>query len=577
MERAQADAVLARYQPARYHRYDEMTELLQACAARWPDLCRLEVAGTSPEGRSIWSATLTNVRTGPDTAKPAYHINGQHHAGEVTAAAVSLYTIWWLLTNYGKDPRATELLDTRAVYVMPRLAVDGAEWYLDHPQMLRSSPLLYPELEQRDGLVPEDMDGDGRILMMRIPHPQGDWKVSEQDARLLVRRRPEDREGAFYRLMVEGRVRGEYQGREIKPLSGSAYDWERGFDFNRNYPTNWQPEYRQPGSGRYPFDRPETRALADFWLAHRNIGAAMSYHTYSGLNLRPSPLVKDEKLHPHDLALYQAVGRLSEEITGYRTVSVYEDFTVDYTPERLDVGSWLEWAYDEQGVMGFEMELWDWPYITGVEKRSFKKLRDLSDAEREADELKKLAWIDRELPPGEGFIPWRSFQHPQFGPVEIGGYDPKYLVQNPPLNLLEAECQQNCLFTVEHALTLPLLRVGKVEAVRLGAGLYKLSVEVRNEGYLPTNVTQVALALKQTKPIVAALALPEGARLIAGQPRMEIGHLEGWGAPVAGPWGGRAPETTRWVDWVVQAPEGARLTVRIAHDRGGTVAREVAL
>ena len=64
--------------------------------------------------------------------------------------------------------------------------------------------------------------------------------------------------------------------------------------------------------------------MADFWLGHPNIGAAMSHHTRSGLNLRPSPLVPDEKMNQHDLALYKAVGALSEQITGYKTVSVYE-------------------------------------------------------------------------------------------------------------------------------------------------------------------------------------------------------------------------------------------------------------
>jgi murein tripeptide amidase MpaA len=578
MDATTAAAVLERYDPARYLGYAEMTALLQASAARWPDLCRLEQTGTSPEGRVVWSVTLTNFTTGPDTAKPAYHINGQHHAGELTASAAALYTIWWLLTEYGRDRRATELLDTRAVYVLPRIAVDGAEWYLNNPQMLRSSPLRYPEVEEPEGHVPDDVDGDGRILTMRIAHPDGEWRVSAADPRLLVRRRPEDREGTFYRLLPEGRTRPAYRGRELKPLSASAYDRERGFDFNRNYPTNWKPQHRQPGSGRYPFDRSEVRAMADFWVSHPNIGGAMSYHTYSGLNLRPSPLLPDEKLNQRDLALYTALGRLSEAITGYRTVSVYEEFTADYSPDRLDIGSWLEWAYDELGVLAFEMELWNWPYIAGVPKRPFKELKKLTDEEREQDELLKLQWIDRELGPGEGFIPWRPFDHPQYGRVEIGGYDPKYLGQNTPLKLLAKESHDNCLHTVELALALPLLRIRAVEAVRLGEGLYKLSVNLANEGYAPTNVTEVALRTRRTQPVTARLQLPGGARLAAGREKVEIGHLPGWGL-TSGAFirTAAAPVPEAWVDWVVRAAPGTVVTVRVEHDRGGTVERSVTL
>src|SRR3954467_5874012 len=36
------------------------------------------------------------------------------------------------------------------------------------------------------------------------------------------------------------------------------------------------------------------------------------------------------------------------------------------------------------------------------------------------DDLKMLAWSDNEMG-GRGFIDWYPFQHPQLGPVEVGG------------------------------------------------------------------------------------------------------------------------------------------------------------
>lgn len=583
MTEQEARSVLERYDSSKYQRYHEITDFLHAWAALYPGLCRVESIGKSREGRDIWSVTLTNFATGDDTVKPGYHINGQHHSGEVTAAAVAMYTIHYMLTNYGKDSAVTELMDTRATYILPRIAVDGAEWYYDNPQMLRSSPLLYPTPEEPEGLRPTDINGDGIILQMRIPHPQGEWKVSAKDPRLMVRRQPEDREGTFYRIYTEGVMKERtpegykehYDGRAIYGDPGGPYARERSYDFNRNYPTNWKPQHRQPGSGLYPFQHPEVRAMAEFWLKHPNIGAAMSYHTRSGMNLRPSPLVGDEKMNPFDLAMYKAIGKTCERITGYPTVSVYEYFTFDYDPNRLDVGSWLEWCYDEKGVQGFEMELWDFPYITGVKKRPFKELKNLTDEQREEEALLQFQWNDKELD-GKGFTPWTEFDHPQFGKVEIGGWDPKFVGQNPPEKLLHQECHKNALFTVEHALSLPLLRVGDVQVKALGGNCYSLAVQVVNQGFLPTNVTQVAVNMKETRGVEVTLA--GDARIVGGQAKQDLGQVPGRGAGTSGPWGGGAsPVTEKWAEWVVQAQPGTTVTVKVKHDRGGKVEKQVTL
>lgn len=583
MQEAEARAILAEYDSSRYYRYAQLTAFLQAWAALYPGFCRLESLGCSPQGREIWQVTLTNQATGDDRAKPAYHINGQHHAGELTASAVPLYTVYYLLTHYGIDPAVTELLDTRTVYLLPRMAVDGAEWYLEHPQQLRSSPLLYPEPEEPEGLRPEDVNGDGKVLQMRIEHPDGGWRISQKDPRLMVRRRPEDREGQFYRLHTEGLImkrteagyQAAYDGRAIGPDPGGPYARERAFDFNRNYPTNWQPQHRQPGSGRYPFDREEVRALARFWVEHPNIGAAMSYHTYSGMNLRPSPLVADEKLNPFDLRMYKLIGEACSRITGYPTVSVYDYFTMDYRPERLDVGSWLEWCYDERGVQGFEMELWAWPYITGVPKRPFKELKNLSDEQREEEALMQLLWNDRELG-GAGFSLWQPFDHPQLGGVEIGGWDSKYVIQNVPPKLLQQECHKNCLFTIQHALALPRLEIGEIRVEQVAARCFKLAVQVNNRGLLPTHVTEVALQLKQSRPVRVSL---EGeCELAGGRREQELGQIPGRGSGGMAVWiNPESPVTERWADWVLLADPGSQVTVRVTHDRGGSLQRRVTL
>ena len=61
----------------------------------------------------------------------------------------------------------------------------------DRPRHIRSSTRRYPWDELPvDGLTPEDIDGDGRILAMRVRDPHGGWKSHPEQPRLLVAREP---------------------------------------------------------------------------------------------------------------------------------------------------------------------------------------------------------------------------------------------------------------------------------------------------------------------------------------------------------------------------------------------------
>src|SRR4029079_10973373 len=79
---------------------------------------------------------------------------------------------------------------TRAFYVIPRLNPDGSEVALaERPRFLRSSVRPWPLPDAQDGLHEEDVDGDGRILFMRVPDPNGAWRAADEDPRLLGPRR----------------------------------------------------------------------------------------------------------------------------------------------------------------------------------------------------------------------------------------------------------------------------------------------------------------------------------------------------------------------------------------------------
>ncbi|MFN8378084.1 MAG: M14 family zinc carboxypeptidase [Anaerolineae bacterium] len=107
-----------------YFKHDELTAHLQALAAAYPGLASLESLGKSWQGRNIWAMTLTNSATGPAADKPAFYIDAHIHAEEVATSHTALYTIWYLLSNYGEDAEATWLLDHTAFYILPRVNPD---------------------------------------------------------------------------------------------------------------------------------------------------------------------------------------------------------------------------------------------------------------------------------------------------------------------------------------------------------------------------------------------------------------------------------------------------------------------
>jgi len=200
-----------------YYRYADFTRILQEIAEANPHLVRIARIGKSHEGRDIWLTVVTRFETGGDKDKPALWVDGNIHATEVAGSMACLYLLNRLIADYGKDADVTRCLDTRAFYICPRLNPDGAEWALaDIPKLIRSSTRPYPyDEEPAAGLAREYIDGDGRVLTMRIPDASGAWKVSNLDSRLLVRRDPAETGGQYYRLLPEGRI-DDYDGVTLK-------------------------------------------------------------------------------------------------------------------------------------------------------------------------------------------------------------------------------------------------------------------------------------------------------------------------------------------------------------------------
>jgi murein tripeptide amidase MpaA len=555
------------YRPDRYFRYDQITSLLRDWEAGHPGLVSMASIGKTFEGRDIWSLTITDRTTGSHDTKPAYFVDANIHAGEVTGCSTVLWLVNHLLTNQG-DETIRRLLRETTLYVVPALSIDGMERILEgRSSRIRSSVRPFPEPDQQDGLVREDLDGNGLVSHMRVRDPNGPWKVSTDDARLMVRRGPDEVGGEYYFVLPEGRIQ-EWDGGAIALAPDLM-----GLDINRNFPLDWAPYWEQPGSGSYPLSEPETRALADFLLAHPNIHGSQHFHTWSAAILRPSARYADEEMPKPDLNIFKAIGELGTEETGYPCISVFHDFA--YDKKKPIRGVAMDWIYEQVGAFPFSTELWSLPRKAGIEVKDF--IEFMRKREDSVD-VAMLKVLDEHVD-GAGYKPWEPFEHPQLGPVEIGGWDYTFTWQNPPGPLLEEVTSGNARFVIRAMGTAPRIVIEQPTAEPIGDGLYKVSVIVQNTGFLPTNVSEKAKTSGVAKPVKVDITLNDADGLVSGKQEQDLGHLSGRSSQYEAMtyMAGYGNTSRARAEWIVQQEPGSTATVRATSSKAGSQSLDITL
>lgn len=548
----------------RYYRHDELTKILQSFADEFRELVEIEDIGRSYEGRAIWLLTATNKKTGAAKDKPAFWCDGNIHASEVSASAAVLYIINRLTKEFGTDKQITRALDTRAFYLLPRVNPDGAEWALaDKPKIIRSSTRPYPHDEDDyEGLEREDIDGDGRILSIRIKDPHGPWKVSEEQPRLMKKRDPAEYGGEYYRLLPEG-IYHNFDGLKLK-----GKKVKEGLDLNRNFPSQWRMESDQFGAGPFPTSEPEIRALVDAIVKRPNICGAITFHTFSGVHLRPPSSKPDEDIPAEDLWNYQIIGEKGKELTGYPAISNYHEFR--YHPKEVITGVFDDWMYEHRGVFAWTTEIWSPQRQAGI--TDYKYIEWFREHPHE-DDIKLLEWSDNKLG-GKGYVDWYEYDHPQLGKVELGGWDPQYAFRNPPPDYLEKEIAPFADWVVWQALISPKLETHKVETNKAGESTV-IRFAVDNAGWLPTYVTRVGRDKKMTRGVIGEIELSPGQALLSGKPRQEGPQLEGRSEVSSAGFGWQLNETdNRHVfEWTLKGSGKVKLIAH--HDRAGRITVEI--
>ena len=464
----------------------EIVKLLKAYAEAYPEWMKLEVIGKGGEGGEIWAVTITNPKTGAASTKPAIYVDAATHANEIQGTEVCLYIINYVLKNYGRLPRVTELLDRGTFYLVPMVNVDSRrKWFTEPstPNYPRTVPVKIDD--DRDGRVDEDgfddLDGDGEITMMRkrVPPGQGRFKLDPKDPRMLIPAQG-DELGEWVLLGTEG-IDNDGDGLVNEDTVGYV-------DPNRTFAGGWQPRYVQAGSSDYPLQVPETRAVAEFVEQHPNIIAGQSFHNSGGYILR-GPGARDGR--PYAALDVRALDLIGKE--GEKMLPHYKYGTPIQTLGYSAWGGTFDHLYLRAGVFALTNEL-----NTGM--------RMFNAPATPADTLK----FNDVLTQGRQFVDWKPYKHPQYGDIEIGGY--KHDTGRPPEGfLLEEECHRNASFVLFHAHHMPRLSVQDPTVRPAGQNLWRLEIPVLNDRGLPT-MAEIARQLKLHRPDVATL---QGAKVIA--------------------------------------------------------------
>jgi len=531
----------------KYHDAAEAASFLRQIEQKYPDLARVSAIGKSFKGQDLLVIELTSRKNKAPGDKPGYYIDGGVHSGELTGSEMVLYLIWHYATNYGKDPAVTELLDTRTLYLRPKFNPDGSDYALKNPDNLRST--VRPWDDDGDGLFDEDkaddLDGDGATTQMRVKSPSGTFRISKDDPRIMVPRAAGETGGEYYLVLTEG-IDNDGDG-------SFNEDGVGGIDMNRNFPRTWALPYLQSGAGTFPLSEPETRATLDFIVAHPNTTGIVHNHTAGGFLYKLPSTEPAENHEADDLQIVKQYADRYTAITGQPS----EDSYAGEGASRH--GTLISWGYFDFGVIGWVPEHW------GGFGRDYNNDKRVSEAER-------LRWNDEELK-GQGFAPWKAFQHPQLGDVEIGGWRRKFTQQNPPPALLEAEIAMKVPWFTEMAMVSPLVAIRDAKATALGGGLFRVDVTVENTGYMPTNITRRAITAELAKPVRATLKL-NGAALVDGMPVVSLGNLPGRrGITSAAP-----RQNVATASWVVRAVASATdVLIEVVSEKGGTERRRVPL
>ncbi len=609
--------------PPQYHTYEQMTTALRRLVRAHGSLATMESLGKTHEGRDIWVVEIAN-RAGTRVEDRAGLLVAATFEGDrVVGSEMALATVEHFLTRYESDADVRERLDNHVLYVIPRVNPDAAEEMFANVRTGRRTNLT-PYDDDNDARTdedgPEDLNGDGVITLMRARDPLGPYVTHPDDARLMKKAEPSKGEAGAYQLYWEG-IDDDGDGFFNEDWVGGV-DLNRNFPHEYPY---YAPDAGRhmvseaesralmafmvahrniamvltfgasdnlvtaPGSDgklaapkavlQYDF---ADAAIAEARSAGIFAPPRTSFFGFGGFRFggRPPSDAGDQSAARRPPAQQPATAvdrgdldyfkKISDQ---YREITEVKEIATTRTPK----GTFFEWAYYQFGVPAFSAPGWgpvakETPADTAQGAEAPRPPRPPAGrapgrpgggAAAPADEgvdLKLLQWMDaQEI---DGFVAWQPYQHPDLGEVEIGGFKP-YALTNPPEAELPRLGEAHARFTTYLMSLFPAVRIADVDVTDHGGGVFEITADVANTGFLPTALAQGVRA-RAVAPVMVQLGVDPSAIVTGDAKTSFIPSLDGSGA-------------RKRYTWMVRGRAGAQIELRVRSQKSGLDATTITL
>lgn len=507
------------YAQSDYSNRQQLAQRVAALSSQYPEYVKTQSLVKTLGGSDIWFIT---IGTGQTDQKPAVAVVGGIEGKHLLGVELAIGFAEKLLANAQTDS-IRQLLEAQTFYVFPNMSPDATEQYFAALQYERSGnakPLDY----DRDGQMGEDgyddLNGDGKITLIRVEDPTGTHIPNPDDSRSMILADAAKGQSGSHLVFSEG-IDNDKDG-ELNE------DGDEGVHFNKNSTYNYR--IFKPGAGEHAVSEAENRALFDFLYDAFNVYAVVSFGPYNNLSSPEQPTRSDRESVPQtgrrpggrkitswsaqDIKTNTHVSELYNTITG----------TEGAPKTPAGEGNFAEWAYYHYGRLSFSTPGW---WVPAVSDSTSRGGRGAGVANGSSDAVAAyLKWADAERITNT-FTPWTEIDHPDFPEkkVEVGGVHP-FVLYNPPYHLVDDIVAKHTDFLVSLADLAPEIDVVDLKSERLDNGLTRVSLKVFNKGLLPT-LTQVGERSYFLKRVAVRVNTSGNQKVVSGRPAQTLDALGG--------------------------------------------------
>ncbi len=449
-----------------YSNYAEQNNRLSALNKAYPGLTKLVSLGKTNGGKDIWLLTIGTDKT---EGKPAIAVVGGTEGNHLLGTEMAIGFAENLLKGSNTDS-IKNLLAKTTYYVFPNMSPDAMEQYFSKLKYERMGNATETD-DDRDGRLNEDgfddLDGNGKITMMRVESPIGDFKLHPDDPRALIKADVSKGEKGKYILLSEG-MDNDKDGMMNE-------DGEGGIAFNKNL--TYKHNTFAAGAGDFPVSEKESRLLLNFLYDAFNVYAIIGFGNNNNLStpIAYNPLAARERilagyLEP-DAKVNGMVSELYNKITGYK----------DAPKTTSTGGDILSWGYYHYARFSFSTPGW---WVPKSKPDTVKKEKAFTVEDPAANYLR---WSQQQGITNS-FTDWKTVTHPDYPnqKVEVGGLDP-FVMMNPPYKMVGDIVKKHTDFLVKLANQQPEIDILNLKTEKLSNGLTRISLDVVNKGGLSTH------------------------------------------------------------------------------------------